>query len=194
MRRLTITTFLILMIGVLACTDKTDKAMDLTEQGWESFEDGELDEARSDFEDAIDQDSTYADAHNGLGWCDLLEDKLASALDNFEKALFYDSELIDASAGASLAATDKDEHQKAVDYAKDVIDADASYKFSHYPSVTIEDIRLARAKSAATLGYFDTVLEEIKEFDSSFDEDPNTSEGQAAILAKLEELISQYGG
>jgi tetratricopeptide (TPR) repeat protein len=137
---------------------------------------------------------TYADAYNGLGWCYLLNDDLATSLSNFESALSYDYSLTDASAGATLAATDLGSNSDAVDYANRVIDENSTYVFSHLSRVSIEDIRLAKAKSAAALGDFEEALSEVQEIESSFSADPLTSEGQAAILAKIEELIATYGG
>lgn len=180
-----------LMILVTGCTGW---AVDSTEQGWDAFENGDLDQARESFEDAIGYDNTYADAYNGLGWCDLLEDTLSSSLKNFNTALSYESNLTDANAGAALAATEEGEHDSTMVYANRVINANTSYVFSHYSSVDIKDIRLAKAKSATALGDFDIALGEIQAIDSSFTADPNTAEGQAAILAKIEALISTYGG
>ena len=191
MKRTKLILTLSLIILGTACTDL---AVDSTNQGWTHFETGDLDSARYYFEDAILWDDTYADAYNGLGWCDLFADELTSSLGNFKDALSYEKSLTDASAGASLAATEEGTHQDAVDYADDVISSDDSYVFSHYTSVTIEDIRLAKAKSAAALGDFVTALAEVQVLEPSFSADPSTPQGQAAILAKIEELIGIYGG
>jgi tetratricopeptide (TPR) repeat protein len=188
---------LLLLFALIIAGGCTGWAVDSTGQGWDAFEDGDIGEARENFEDAISWAPSYADAYNGLGWCDLLEDELPDALDNFDKALENDRDLIDASAGASLAATEENKHEDAVDYADDVIDEDEDYSFPHNGSVievTIEDIRLAKAKSAAALGEFDTALAEIQAIDTEFSADPATAQGQAAILAKIEALISTYGG
>jgi Flp pilus assembly protein TadD len=185
---------LMLALVLIAATGCTGWALDSAEQGWSDFEAGDYEDARTNFEDALTWDITYADAYNGLGWCDLLEDKLSDASTNFSSATSYDAFLTDASAGGSLAATELGNHQNAVDYANDVINSNASYQFSHYSSVTIEDIRLAKAKSAAALGDFDTALAEVQAIESGFSADPSTAEGQAAILARIEELITEYGG
>jgi tetratricopeptide (TPR) repeat protein len=184
---------LLLLFALIIAGGCTGWAVDSTEEGWDAFEDGDLDQARENFEDAISWAPSYADAYNGLGWCDLLEDELPDALEEFRQALENEPDLIDASAGATLAATEENKHEDAVDYADDVISANDSYVFSHYTSVTIEDIRLAKAKSAAALGDFVTALAEVQVLEPSFSADPSTPQGQAAILAKIEELISTYG-
>lgn len=185
---------LLLLFALIIAGGCTGWAVDSTEEGWDAFEDGDFDQARESFEDAISWAPSYADAHNGLGWCDLLEDELTDALENFDEALENDPDLTDASAGAALAATEKGYHEDAVDYADDVIDSDQNYEFSHYTAVDIFDIRLAKAKSAAALGEFDKALSEIQAIDPEFSADPATAQGQAAILAKIEALISTYGG
>lgn len=183
-----VTLFALLLFGC------SEWAVDSTNQGWTHFEAGDLDSAEYYFNDATLWDMTYADAYNGLGWCYLLNDDLATSLSNFESALAYDFSLTDASAGATLAATELGSHNDAISYADRVIDENSAYVFSHLSSVSIEDIRLAKAKSAAALGDFEEALSEVQEIEPSFSADPLTSEGQAAILAKIEELISSYGG
>ncbi|MBN2378646.1 hypothetical protein JXM67_02440 [candidate division WOR-3 bacterium] len=187
---------LFILLGVLlmaaACTEW---AIDSTEQGWDAFDDNDLETARSHFEDAISWDCTYAGGHNGLGWVNLLENDLQESFNNFDTALYYDQDLVDANAGGALAATEVGEHTKAVNWADYVIAEDANYEFSHYDKVDIKVIRLTKAKSAAANGDFDTALDEIQILDSSFDADPSDPIGQAEILNKLELLITElYSG
>ncbi len=192
MKTVRIITIAAIALIALACSEW---AVDSTNQGWTHFDLGDLDSARYYFDDAVLWDATYAEAYNGLGWCDLLTDNLTNALYNFEEALTNDASLIDADAGAALAATETGYNdQDAINYADKVINSNSSYVFSHLSNIRIEDIRLAKAKSAAALGDFQTALDEVKAIDSSFSADPSTSSGQAAILAKIESLISQYGG
>jgi len=42
---------------------------DLAGYGWVLYEQGEYQEAREWFYDAVDKDSAYADGFNGIGWC-----------------------------------------------------------------------------------------------------------------------------
>jgi len=186
-------TRLLALLTVFVFAGCTGWAIDETEKGWDDFEDGAFSDARLHFEDATLYDPTYADAYNGIGWCNLFTDSILSSLTNFDIALSYDLSLVDAKAGGALAATEAGEHLTAVNYANDVISGNSSYEFSHYDPVDIWVIRLAKAKSAAAMGDFDTALEEIQVFDSTFDADPNTNQGQANILAKLEILTGTYG-
>lgn len=191
MKVIKLTSIAVLTFTLTACTEW---AIDSAETGWSFFEAGDLDSARYYFEDATTWDPTYADAYNGLGWCDLLDDDLSQSVADFENALTYDITLADASAGASLAYTERGEHYNAVVQADRVISADPSYVFSHYSTVDINDIRLAKAKSSAAQGDFSTALAEVQEIDPSFTANPQTGEGQADILEKIEALIAQHGG
>jgi|GEM_PF-4094877 len=188
--------FIILLPLVLIFTgaicDNEPEPDDYIQAGWEDFEAGNIEDARGNFDSALDSTTTRAEAYNGLGWCDLLEGDLTNALGNFENALSLEN-LLDANAGASLAAADAGEHEKAVDYADVVIGADGSYVFSHYTSVTIEDIRLVKARASAWLGNFNAALDEVNWFLPEFEADPETPEGQASILAQIEVLLDQYG-
>ena len=42
---------------------------DLAGYGWTLYEQGEYQEAREWFYDAVDKDSSFADGYNGIGWC-----------------------------------------------------------------------------------------------------------------------------
>jgi len=179
-----------LFLAVFLSAACTEWAVDSTNQGWEYFESGDISSARTSFEDATSWDPSYADAYNGLGWCDLLEDYLSSAIGNFKSALSYTTSLVDASAGAAIAATDLGQHSDAVSYADAVINSDPSYLFLHYSKVDIKVIRLVKAKSAAADGDFSTALAEIQVIEPSFSADASTPQGQSDILEKIEDLIT----
>ena len=58
---------LVLSIGCRQPVVPTEE--DLAGYGWTLYEQGEYQEAREWFYDAVDKDSSFADGYNGIGWC-----------------------------------------------------------------------------------------------------------------------------
>jgi tetratricopeptide (TPR) repeat protein len=165
-------------------------ASDLTEQGWQQYESGDVTSALSSFTDATSNDPYYADAYNGLGWCYLDQNNLSQAKNGFEQCLSLTDTIIDPYAGLALALSDLPDDAGAIANADSLLSRDPTYSFSHRSSITVEDVHLAKAKSCCNLGRFDDALTEIQYFEPNFSADPGTSLGQRAILEKLEELLS----
>jgi len=182
-------TSIILAVVASHFTGCDGKPVDWVKEGWKSFEEGDYPSAITNFQQAITENASDAEAYNGLGWCYLFDDSLSKSITNFEASLSFEN-LIDANAGVALALAELSDFSHAVTHASVVINASPSYVFSHHTSVDIKMIRLTKAKSAAALGDFTTALNEVKAIESAFDADPSTPEGQAAILQKIEELIS----
>ena len=167
-------------------------APQLTDQGWQQYESGDLSSALSSFNNAASGDPFYADAFNGLGWCYLGMNQLSNARDNFGQCLSLTDTIADSYAGLAIVLPDLADDVAAVDNADSLIGMSPSYVFSHKTSITIAQVRLAKARACCNLGRFSDALAEIQYFDLSFTADPGTSEGQRAILEKLEELLSQH--
>lgn len=167
-------------------------APDLTDKGWQQYESGDMTGAVSSFTDATSWDPYYADAYNGLGWCYIDLDELSSARSNFELCLSVTDTILDPYAGLAIALSDLPDDASAIEYADSLISKDWYYAFSHKSSITVEDVRLARAKSCCNAGRFGDALTEIQYFEPSFLADPGTSAGQRAILEKLEELLEEH--
>ncbi len=65
-----ITTFICILILFNGCRQPViPTEEDLAGYGWVLYEQGEYQEAREWFYDAVDKDSSYADGFNGIGWC-----------------------------------------------------------------------------------------------------------------------------
>lgn len=72
-----------------------------TAMGWDDWEQGNYDDAIEDFESAIEVDSSYAPAYNGLGWSYLRLQVLDTATNEFATAKLLDGDLIVAFVGSS---------------------------------------------------------------------------------------------
>ena len=72
--------------------------------GWAYFNLGNYGESRLAFEQAVAQDHSFADAHDGLGWALLKTGRYREAGDAFSTALRHDAWLADAWDGLGWAA------------------------------------------------------------------------------------------
>lgn len=167
-------------------------AEEITNDAWQLYEQSQYSEALAKFNEAISTDDTYADAHNGQGWSYAELDSLSKSVSGFENCTSLDNNLSDAHAGLALVYADLPDDSACINSANTLIQQEPSYEFSHKTSVTIEDIRIVKAKSCCNIGDFATALSEIQIIDPSFDADPESPAGQQAILNKLEDLIDQY--
>lgn len=183
--------YLIFLIPFIVAGCFSDAPL-LTDQGWQEYESGDLTSAVNSFNNAASSNPFYADAFNGLGWCYLGLNQLSNAESNFGQCLSLTDTIVDSYAGLALIQADLGDDANAVDNADSVISKSPSYVFTHKTSITIDQVRLAKARACCNLGRFAEALAEIQYFDSGFTADPGTSEGQRAILEKLEELLSQH--
>jgi len=188
-----------IIIGVclfsFGCTSKNgpeNDAESLTNEGWRLYEQGQYSEALQKFNEAISADANYADAYNGQGWSNAELDNLSGSVTSFGDCISNDASIADAYAGLALVNGDLADFAESIYNADELISREPNYAFSHKTSITIEDIRLVKAKSCCSIGDFSTALSEIQGIEASFYADPYTTEGQQAILEKIEELISLY--
>lgn len=133
-------------------------ATELANQGWDNFEDSDLDSAASFFTDALDADSTYSDAWTGLGWVDLLRDSLSNAMADFNEAIALDADQEDAHAGSAALLPEMvpPDFQGAIDAANEVLDGSRRYIFDHDTSFDWMDLRLIMAQSFFALTEYDS--------------------------------------
>jgi tetratricopeptide (TPR) repeat protein len=185
--------FMIVTCAVLAmvssCGDDNEPAgpevdeslvKELVEQGWSHFESAFYDSAKAAFEEAIATDSTYADAHNGLGWSVLFlglppsNEPLDEAIAAFELAIGYELYAADPQVGLAVLYQAEGEYQSAVQYAEEALDLEPTYSFRHKQSVNYFDIHLVLAQSYFGLGedYFPQAQAEVDILDPENGLDP----------------------
>lgn len=153
----------------------------LVEQGWSHFESAFYDSARTLFEEAIANDSTYADAHNGRGWSTLFlglppsNEPLDEAISAFERAIVYELYAADPQVGLAIAYHSEGEYQSAIQYAGQALSLEPTYAFRHRQSVNYLDVHLVLAQSYFGLGeaYFPQAQAEVDILDPPNGLDPN---------------------
>ncbi len=125
-----------------------NSAANLTSEGWAAWEGGDYTTAQSRFEEALDFDDTYADAHSGLGWTHLRVGSLSDAAAQFDAAIADGLTSQDARVGGLAAYRDLSGGlSTAISYGEAVLSADPSYVFSHDSTIDADVVRLLLAQS-----------------------------------------------
>ena len=179
---------------------------DLADYGWVIYEEGNYEEAREWFRDALDKDPSYADGYNGLGWCFGKMRQADSAIYYFSLAdtLAYDPfetpDLdLDVYAGFTFAYNGLGLDTLVREYAgyffgNQNIDEGELWIFSHDSKINYMDVRLVQALAEFTMGYFQLAIESVEQIYRDMDipknlqMDINTVVGRAELAAELEYL------
>ena len=179
---------------------------DLAEYGWDIYEEGDYEEAREWFRDAIKKDPSFADGYNGLGWCFGKMYQADSAVHYFSIAdsLEYDEYTtpyltLDVYAGFTFAYNGLRQDALVREYAdyffgnQNLAEEDP-WEFSHDPKIDHKDVRLIKALAEFTMGYFQLSVESTEQIyrdigtPKNITADITTTVGRAELAAELEYL------
>ena len=160
-----ITTFVCILILSNGCRQPViPTEEDLAGYGWTLYEQGEYQEAREWFYDAVDKDSSYADGFNGIGWCfgKLRQADSAAAYFHISQTKPfdpYDTPDLDLDLYAGLTFSYSGMHVDSLvrTYAAYVLVERPElgpWYFSHDNKINHLDIRLELALADFNMGYF----------------------------------------
>ena len=160
-----ITTFVCILILSNGCRQPViPTEEDLAGYGWTLYEQGEYQEARECFYDAVDKDSSYADGFNGIGWCfgKLRQADSAAAYFHISQTKPFDPydtpDLdLDLYAGLTFAYSGMHVDSLVRTYAAYVLVERPElgpWYFSHDNKINHLDIRLELALADFNMGYF----------------------------------------
>ncbi|MFQ6104707.1 MAG: tetratricopeptide repeat protein [Candidatus Glassbacteria bacterium] len=219
--------YLIMLLSmiILSCggdSNPSSPFYEITAEGWLLFEDGNYQEAVGKFTEALGQNSSWADAHNGRGWSYLELRRLDEAETDLNNAVGlslaagYEQVRNEARTGLGSVLNSKGESIDASATLRAVIEDDASFTFSHRSSVDIIDVRLMLSTALLDLAvgesdpsvvdsYFDEIAQNLNSIDSenpiSRDDPISWYVGEVrfdsfeeALLEKLEWLIELHSG
>ncbi len=128
------------LLTLSGCSDRseTDRATALmhTEAGWRAYNSGDYTQALLNFERALNTDTGFADAHNGVGWSHLsLSLTLPLAQEAFQNAVRLDDSNADAWVGLAnvlyLRYKDASDFRSAIRAIDNALQADTQYLFRH---------------------------------------------------------------
>ncbi|MBI87068.1 MAG: hypothetical protein CMG63_03200 [Candidatus Marinimicrobia bacterium] len=144
---------------------------DYSQFGWKYYENGNYVEAREWFQEALKEDSTFADAYNGAGWslghlgqADSARYYFSSWISQADETSDY---LLDYYAGLAFSYNALGNDQQALFNAQsnffgkqDVVSGEI-WCFCHRKDINQIDVRLIQAVSEFRLGKFSDCLETI---------------------------------
>ena len=188
------TIILIIAIFYINCdkdngTDPVEEnAKTLTTEGWDSFTNSNYQNALSKFNEAIEKDNNYKDAHNGAGWANARLQNLTEAVNFFSQCLNIDSDFVDAHAGLAFTYNAQKEYQQCIHSANTALHESANWNFEHDQTLNYKDLRLILAESYYANKNFSASLSEVKKLNSSFNTNVNTLEGKAELAVEIERL------
>ena len=177
---------------------------DLADYGWVIYEDGDYEEAREWFRDALKKDPIYADGYNGLGWCFGKLHQADSAVHYFAIAdsLEYDPFItpdltLDVYAGFTFAYNALTQDTLVREYAgyffgNQNVAEEGNWTFSHDSKINHMDVLIIRALAEFSMGYFQLSIESLEEIyrdmgvPKDVDVDYNTVVGRAVLASELE--------
>ena len=160
-----ITTFAVILVLSNGCRQPViPTEEDLAGYGWTLYEQGEYQEAREWFYDAVDKDSSFADGYNGIGWCfgKLRQADSAAAYFHISQTKPFDPydtpDLdLDLYAGLTFAYSGMNVDSLVRTYAAYVLVERPElgpWYFSHDNKINHLDIRLELALADFNMGYF----------------------------------------
>jgi len=181
----------LVFFGITSCGDEeeptgpgepdTSQASAYTQQGWDLFEAADYDSAKGMFEAALGADTTYADAHNGLGWSTLFlglppsNEPLDDAITAFIQAIDFELFAADPQVGLAIVYQSEGQYSSAVQYAQDALDLEPTYSFRHRQTINHLDVHLVLAQSYFGLGeeYYPQAQAEVDILDPDNGLDPD---------------------
>jgi len=186
-----------LCLGLAGCqkssTGTDETASQLTTEGWAAYAARNYALAVTKFADATNQDATFSDAYNGLGWSYAKQDKPQSAISSFTTGLTRSPNNPEMNAGLAFAYNAEKDYAQSITAGLAVLGANASWQFSRDTSISYTDIHLLLAEdyfSQPSPDYTQS-LSEVRIVDPSFNADVTTVAGQTALGHEIEQLRSQ---
>jgi len=147
-----------LFIGFTACTGDDDDDDDsapsdpkaLAIAGWHAFEALDWDEAIQYFEAAISAGASSTDAFVGAGWTYYFmadgAETMTKARDSWNSGLGKSGSENDIYVGLGLLEYDLNNIDAAISNIRPIATSVSNYKFTHMPSIDINDLYLTLAK------------------------------------------------
>jgi len=186
--------FILLIVIFISCEDDTGftpplkEAEDLTDEGWEKFGYGAYSGALAKFLEAIDKDSTYAEAYSGAGWASARLTNLSDAVSYFAECFSLNSSHADAHAGLAFVYNAMKEYQLSINSANAALGYISNWVFPYDQNLSYQDLNLIKAEGYFALGDYGSSLTIVQLLNPAFVADVQTFAGRSELAEEIERL------
>ena len=167
----------------------------LVELGWAAFQADQFDTAEQLFSQAIAEDATNYEAHNGKGWALLRLDNLTAAIVSFDAALNNGFTGADPHVGKAILLRDLRpvNYGAAIAAANTALSIESDYEFAHDPELNWMDVRLILAQCYFATAQYDEANTQVGLLGGTM-QNPSSDTFVEDLLAEIQALGEQIGG
>ncbi len=193
MQRVLVIINICILIGILAgCGDDEivlgPDANKLVSEGWSEYGAGNYEDAIARYEEALAEDASSSEAHNGIGWCKARLGETRDAIESFKEAVGKDPGNADAHAGLAGVYFADGDYERAIASAQSVLSQSPEYS-SHHDDIRTADIRVLLAECYYNVGDYNAARAQIDLLGGSGRTlDPSSPTYLADLLSVIEEL------
>ncbi len=191
--------------GILGCEEKEiiipPSQYEWTQMGWEAWQDNELDDAVTNFGNALKIDNNYMPAYNGFGWTYMRLQDTAMSVDYFEDGILYGASTSNTDAdkralyvGLAYALEADDDFDRSIVAGETYVAMDPNYtwKHPHHDGLTAYDAYIVLAIDYFAKGNSGKCVGQIHHMQNIIDETPPYAfTNWSALAAKLEDMIGK---
>jgi len=171
-------------LGVTGCSSTTAPPVDvspLVEEGWQLYETGDFDGARTQFDLAIAADPASPAAHAGRGYALARLRHYAAAAEALARALDFAPAGADPLAGLALVEAARNAYPAVVDPATRLLLVAPGYQHARDPRIDARAVRLVRAQAYYHAGEFALAAADLDVLDPA--NAPHSFDPQALLAA-----------
>ena len=195
MKRILIINICFLIVILAGCGDDESvvapDAGELISRGWTEYVVGNYEDAIAKYQEALEEDSTSAEAYNGIGWAKARLGQPNSSIDSFKKAVEKDPANADAHAGLAGAYLADGNYELAIASANLVLLLEPEYT-SHHDDVKAADVRILLAECYYNIGDYTAAKAQIDLLGVSVRAlDASSPTYPADLLSLIEKLVKK---
>ena len=185
----------LLVSGLTGCGgDETvfvPDAGELISEGWKEYGYGNYEDAIAKYEEALEEDSSSGEAHNGIAWAQARLGRIGDSIRSFKTAIGREPANVDAHAGLAGMYLADSNYEQAIASGILVLSLGPGYE-SHHDDIGTDDIRVLLAKCYYNVGEYSNARAQIDLLGGSGRSlDPASPTYQADLLSVIGELAKK---
>ncbi len=168
----------------------TKTPQQLINEGWQAYAAKNYASALASFTQALQQNASLPDAHNGAGWSNGKLNNMADAGAQFNAGLALDTSNLQIKAGLAFVLNAQKNYSSSIGRAGEVLQADSNWVFGRDLSVTATDLHLLLAEDYFAMADFASSLAEVQKLEPGFIVNVGSVIGRLALADEIERLRS----